>query len=59
MLVIDEGESIVNSNTFTALQDSISGDTLELRRIQTHGFSTIFINYSKRLVIVNQQLKNP
>ena len=47
MLVVDVREFIVNSSTFTTLQDSISAETLTLGRIQTHSFCTVHINYSQ------------
>ena len=37
------GELMMNFSISTALQDSIFTGTLELRRIQTHNFSTAFI----------------
>ena len=45
MLVVNVGELTVNSSTFSALQDSISSETLVLGRIQTHSLSTVFIDY--------------
>ena len=47
ILVIDEQELTANSRTFSAPQDSISGETLTLLRIQTHSFSTVFLITSK------------
>ena len=58
MLAIDVEELTVNSSTFSALQDSISTETLTLERIQTHSFCTVFLNYPKRLVKENQCLQN-
>ena len=47
----------MNSNAFADSQDSISGETLTLGRIQTYSFSIAFINYSKKLVKGIQQIK--
>ena len=37
---------LTSSSTLTALQDSVSAETLVLGRIQILSFSTVFINYS-------------
>ena len=56
MLVISEGELMVNSSTFTVLQDNASSETLTMERIQTHSFRKTFIEYSKRLETGTQWL---
>ena len=38
---------LTSSSTFTALQDSVSTETLTLGRIQILSFSTVFIDYSQ------------